>query len=52
MSLATDNVFRDDGAVYQMATVSGSNADGYVGFLEVGVALSAEAIFANGFEAG
>jgi hypothetical protein len=39
VSLATDNAFRDDGAAHQMATVSGSNADGYVGLLEVGVAL-------------
>ncbi len=49
VSLATDNVFRDDGASYQMATVPGSNAEGYIGFLEVGVALSAESIFTNGF---
>ncbi|HUD41944.1 MAG TPA: hypothetical protein VMR06_08095 [Dokdonella sp.] len=51
VSLATDNVFRDDGAAHQMATVSGSNADGYVGFLEVGAGLLAEAISMDGFEA-
>lgn len=51
VSLATDNVFRDDGAAHQMATVSGSNVDGYVRFLKVGVALSAESIFTDGFEA-
>lgn len=50
VSLATDNVFRDDGAAHQMATVSGSNVDGYVGFLEVGVALTAETIFTDSFE--
>jgi len=31
-----------------MVAVSGSNADGYIGFLEVGT-LSAEAIFNDGF---
>lgn len=50
VSLATDNVFRDDGAVYQMATVSGSNTDGYVGFLEVNVELSAEAFSTTGLK--
>lgn len=38
ITLATDNVFRDDGAARQMATVSGSVTEGYVATLQVGVA--------------
>ncbi len=36
-SLTTDMVFSDDGAVHQLATVTGSVADGYVAALAVGI---------------
>jgi len=36
--LASDNVFSDDGAALQMATVSGSVATGYAAALQVGMA--------------
>lgn len=49
-SLATDNVFSDDQGVHQLATMTGSNTEGYVGYLEVGVNLSADALFASGFD--
>jgi len=52
VTLANDNVFRDDQAVHQMATVSGSNASGYTAQLEVGVTITADTdtIFDDGFE--
>ena len=52
VTLANDNVFRDDQAVHQMATLSGNTTDGYIGMLEVGVALDADTdtIFNNGFD--
>ncbi len=50
VTLANDNVFRDDQAVHQLATVTGDTTNGYVGYLEVGVGLSAETIFKDGFE--
>ena len=34
-TLATDNVFGDDGAIYQLATMSGSAAEGYTASLNV-----------------
>jgi protocatechuate 3,4-dioxygenase beta subunit len=37
LSLATDNVFRDDQAVNQLAVVTGSNDTGYLATLGVGV---------------
>ena len=37
ISLASDNVFRDDSAAQQLATVTGSVASGYVASLTVGV---------------
>ncbi len=37
ISLASDNVFRDDSAAQQMATVTGSAASGYLASLTVGV---------------
>jgi protocatechuate 3,4-dioxygenase beta subunit len=37
VSLETDNVFRDDGAVRQLATVTGSTSSGYTAKLTVGV---------------
>ena len=36
-SLTTDNVFRDDGAIHQLATMSGSPAGGYTAALTIGV---------------
>jgi protocatechuate 3,4-dioxygenase beta subunit len=36
-SLATDNVFRDDKAIHQLATVTGSVAKGYVANLTIGI---------------
>ena len=36
-SLSTDNVFRDDKAIHQLATVTGSVRDGYVANLTIGV---------------
>ncbi len=38
ITLATDNVFRDDSAALQMATLSGNATSGYVATLQVGVA--------------
>nr|MDT0665550.1 3,4-dioxygenase subunit beta [Micromonospora sp. DSM 115978] len=38
VSLATDNVFGDDGAVSQLATVTGDVTNGYAVSLAVGVA--------------
>lgn len=38
ITLATDNVFRDDGAALQMATITGSVSEGFVATLTVGVA--------------
>ena len=37
VSLSTDNVFRDDKAIHQLATVTGSVAKGYVANLTIGV---------------
>ena len=37
VSLASDNVFRDDGAIHQIATMSGSVAAGYTASLTIGV---------------
>jgi len=37
VSLASDNVFGDDRAIHQLATVTGSNAKGYVANLTIGV---------------
>jgi protocatechuate 3,4-dioxygenase beta subunit len=37
LSLATDNVFRDDGGVHQLATITGDASAGYVAALTVGV---------------
>ena len=37
VSLASDNVFGNDGGVLQIAAVSGSNANGYTATLEVGI---------------
>jgi hypothetical protein len=36
-SLARDNVFRDDGGIHQIATMSGSVASGYMAALTIGV---------------
>ena len=36
-SLSTDNVFRDDKAIHQLATVTGSVSKGYVANLTIGV---------------
>lgn len=36
-TLASDNVFRDDGGIYQLATMSGSVSDGYTAALNVTV---------------
>jgi protocatechuate 3,4-dioxygenase beta subunit len=36
-SLSTDNVFRDDRAIHQLATVTGSVRGGYVANLTIGV---------------
>ncbi|HEX5923191.1 MAG TPA: hypothetical protein VFY45_05130 [Baekduia sp.] len=36
VSLATDNVFRDDKAIHQLATVTGSAGKGYVANLTIG----------------
>ena len=35
-SLATDNVFRDDRAIHQLATVTGSVSKGFVANLTIG----------------
>jgi hypothetical protein len=37
VSLATDNVFGDDSAVTELATVTGSVADGYVAELTIAI---------------
>ena len=37
LSLATDNVFRDDGARHQLATMSGDNDQGWTAHLTIGV---------------
>ena len=37
VSLQTDNVFRDDGGIHQIASMSGSAADGYTAALTIGV---------------
>jgi protocatechuate 3,4-dioxygenase beta subunit len=37
VSLAADNVFRDDKAIHQLATVTGSVSKGYVAHLTIGV---------------
>lgn len=37
VSLATDNVFRDDRAIHQLATVTGNVQDGFVANLTIGV---------------
>jgi protocatechuate 3,4-dioxygenase beta subunit len=37
VSLAGDNVFRDDGGIHQIATMSGSTASGYTAALTIGV---------------
>lgn len=37
LSLATDNVFRDDGGVRQLATMSGTNDTGWTAHLTIGV---------------
>jgi protocatechuate 3,4-dioxygenase beta subunit len=37
VSLSTDNVFRDDNAIHQLATVTGSVRKGYVANLTIGV---------------
>lgn len=53
ISLASDNVFGDDGGVSQIATVTGDNTSGYSAFLEVGLAVDAttgDLIFADSFE--
>jgi protocatechuate 3,4-dioxygenase beta subunit len=42
ISLATDNVFSDDSAATEMATVTGSVADGYVARLTIAVDPSGE----------
>lgn len=42
--LSSDNVFRDDGAALQMATVTGSVGAGYRASLEVGISVAATAI--------
>jgi protocatechuate 3,4-dioxygenase beta subunit len=36
-SLATDNIFRDDKAIHQLATITGSVSKGYVANLTIGV---------------
>jgi protocatechuate 3,4-dioxygenase beta subunit len=48
-SLSRDNVFGDDGAKYEQATVTGDNANGYLTYLEVGVAVAATAASSSGF---
>jgi protocatechuate 3,4-dioxygenase beta subunit len=52
ISLASDNVFGDDGGVYELATVTGDNTDGYQTYLEVGVNVDAtsDVIFTDTFE--
>lgn len=52
-SLATDNVFSDDGGVYELGTVTGDNVNGYETYLEVGVNVDSmsDMIFIDDFEA-
>ncbi len=52
VTLASDNVFRDDQAVHQLATVAGDNTNGYTARLEVGVTITADTdtIYYDGFE--
>ncbi|HVH33832.1 MAG TPA: hypothetical protein VM847_06960 [Tahibacter sp.] len=51
VTLNSDNVFGNDGGVYQLAATSGSNAEGYASTLEVGVAIEgSDVLFADGFE--
>ncbi len=50
VSLATDIAFRD-GSALQLADTSGSNANGYIAALEIGVAIEGtDLVFANGFQ--
>jgi len=52
-SLGSDNVFGDDDAATQLATVTGDNTNGYSVFLEVGVAVDStttDLVFADGFD--
>jgi len=53
VSLASDNVFGDDGGVYELGTVTGDNTGGYLTTLEVGVAIdsTSDRIFGDKFEA-
>ena len=37
VTLASDNVFGDDGGIHQIASMSGSVADGYTAALTLGV---------------
>jgi protocatechuate 3,4-dioxygenase beta subunit len=41
ITLRSDNVFGDDGAVLQLATTSGSNSSGHAAALQVGIAAAA-----------
>lgn len=52
ISLASDNVFGNDSAAYQLATVTGDNTGGYDTYLEVGVDVdaSSDMIFEGTFE--
>ena len=53
VSLASDNVFGNDGGVHQLATMTGDNTNGYSAFLEVGLAVdatSSDLIFVDDFE--
>lgn len=51
VTLSTDNVFRDDMAQFQLATVT-QTSDGYLAELEIGIAREAvdPGVFADGFE--
>jgi hypothetical protein len=37
MSLASDNVFGNDGGIYQLATMAGAPGSGYVANLTIGI---------------
>jgi protocatechuate 3,4-dioxygenase beta subunit len=52
VSLASDNVFSDDGGVYELGTVTGDNIAGYETYLEVGVNVdsTSDMIFTDDFE--
>jgi hypothetical protein len=50
VTLASDNVFSNDGGVNQLATTTGDLANGYAALLEVGIAAAADRIFIDGFE--